>query len=118
MVSVVCVHFMDGCVFCLLDIDECESIPCQNGGNCTDGVVSYTCDCIPGHTGDNCETSLLCCFCLLDRLVVTSFLDIGECASDPCHNGGICIDEINAFTCICISGYTGVTCETSMYFVY
>ena len=46
------------------------------------------------------------------------FLDIGECASDPCHNGGICIDEINAFTCICISGYTGVTCETSMCFVY
>ena len=42
---------------CLLDIDECVSIPCQNGGNCTDGIAEYTCECIPGHTGDNCETS-------------------------------------------------------------
>ena len=42
---------------CLLDIDECVSIPCQNGGNCTDGIAGYTCECIPGHTGDNCETS-------------------------------------------------------------
>ena len=45
------------CLINLVDIDECESIPCQNGGNCTDGIARYTCDCIPGHTGENCETS-------------------------------------------------------------
>ena len=43
---------------CLLDIDECESTPCQNGGNCSDGIDGYRCNCIPGHTGYNCETSL------------------------------------------------------------
>ena len=42
-----------------------------------------------------------------------SFSDIGECVSDPCQNGGTCLDEINAFTCICIGGYTGDVCETS-----
>ena len=45
--------------------------------------------------------------------MILTFLDIGECSSDPCQNGGTCIDEINAFTCICISGYTGDVCETS-----
>ena len=37
------------------DIDECASSPCQNGGTCIDGINSYTCNCVPGHTGDNCE---------------------------------------------------------------
>ena len=47
------------CLINLVDIDECESFPCQNGGNCTDSIAGYSCDCIPGHTGENCETSLL-----------------------------------------------------------
>ena len=45
--------------------------------------------------------------------MILTFLDIGECLSDPCQNGGTCIDEINAFTCVCINGYTGYVCETS-----
>ena len=40
-----------------LDFDECASSPCQNGGTCSDDIDGYTCMCIPGHTGDNCETS-------------------------------------------------------------
>ena len=39
----------------LKDIDECASNPCQNGGTCNDGINAYTCDCVPGHAGDNCE---------------------------------------------------------------
>ena len=49
-----------------------------------------------------------------------SMLDIGECLSNPCQNGGTCLDQVNAFTCICMSGYTGDLCETSKihYVVY
>ena len=37
------------------DIDECASSPCQNGGTCIDALNAYTCNCIPGYEGDNCE---------------------------------------------------------------
>ena len=40
----------------LSDVDECSSGPCQNGGTCADGVNSYTCSCVAGYTGMNCET--------------------------------------------------------------
>lgn len=34
-----------------------------------------------------------------------------ECANSPCQNGGICIDKINEFYCICEAGYNGTLCE-------
>ena len=45
-------------VTALSDIDECASLPCQNGGTCTDGVNGYTCACAAGFTGSDCETSM------------------------------------------------------------
>ena len=38
-----------------LDIDECASNPCENGGSCSDGIDSYTCDCLDGYDGADCE---------------------------------------------------------------
>uniref|UniRef100_A0A671LZE7 Neurocan core protein n=1 Tax=Sinocyclocheilus anshuiensis TaxID=1608454 RepID=A0A671LZE7_9TELE len=32
-------------------------------------------------------------------------------ASNPCQNGGTCIDEINSFVCLCLPSYGGATCE-------
>ena len=46
-------------IFFLLDVDECASSPCQNGGTCVDVVNAYTCNCVPGYTGDNCDTGNL-----------------------------------------------------------
>ncbi len=37
-------------------VDECMSEPCENGGSCSDGVNNYTCSCLPGYTGANCDT--------------------------------------------------------------
>ena len=48
--------------FCcvLLDIDECASSPCVNGGGvCVDGVNRYTCNCNSGRTGVHCELGKL-----------------------------------------------------------
>jgi hypothetical protein len=37
------------------NLNECNSFPCLNGGVCTDGDFSYTCDCADGFIGDDCE---------------------------------------------------------------
>ena len=40
-------------------------------------------------------------------------LDIDECASRPCQNGGVCTDKVNDFSCRCTAGFTGKRCEIS-----
>lgn len=37
---------------CEVDIDECDSAPCQNGGLCKDGMGEFQCQCKPGFLGD------------------------------------------------------------------
>ncbi len=39
------------------------------------------------------------------------YIDIDECVSIPCQNGGKCIDLVNAFQCSCMSGYSGNNCQ-------
>ena len=38
-----------------IDIDECQSSPCVNGGKCNDLVNGYTCQCLNGTLGRHCE---------------------------------------------------------------
>ena len=38
-----------------VNIDECAPEPCQNGGVCVDGIAAYTCNCVAGYVGENCE---------------------------------------------------------------
>lgn len=52
-------------------IDQCVEVPCNNGATCIDGVGDYTCLCVPGFTGRQCETGI----CTL-RLLVPGFLEI------------------------------------------
>ncbi|XP_072912071.1 fibulin-7 isoform X3 [Hemitrygon akajei] len=37
--------------------------------------------------------------------------EINECTSNPCQNGGTCVDAVNRYTCICPSLWTGSHCE-------
>ena len=41
--------------FCIIDINECASFPCQNYGICMDQVNGYNFACAPGYAGSNCE---------------------------------------------------------------
>ena len=75
---------------------------CQNAGTCTDGVDSFTCNCLAGYTGTNCET------------------DIDECNPDPCQNYAQCTQTTdgvtlapNSYHCACDQGYSGTHCETA-----
>lgn len=42
------------------------------------------------------------------------FVDINECAGDPCENDGTCNDIINGYYCTCVNGFTGLSCETGI----
>ncbi|KXJ18052.1 Fibropellin-1 [Exaiptasia diaphana] len=75
--------------------DDCVPNPCTNG-KCIDGVNSYTCECIPGYAGKNCQT------------------DVDECAKKPCQNGAKCIDGVNAYKCECAPGFNGKNCENNV----
>lgn len=37
--------------------------------------------------------------------------DINECLSNPCQNGGDCINNNGSFTCMCADKWTGVLCN-------
>ena len=39
----------------IVDIDECESNPCQNGGTCLDGEDGFMCECPEGFEGQLCD---------------------------------------------------------------
>ena len=47
----------------------------------------------------------------LIAILTSVFVDIDECATSPCQNGGSCNDQINGYTCNCTSQYFGTNCE-------
>lgn len=38
------------------------------------------------------------------------------CLSDPCHNGGSCLETSTGFECVCAPGWAGPTCTDSKSF--
>ena len=44
-------------LFTFLDINDCDPNPCQNNGECVDGMATYTCNCPFKVYGPNCEIS-------------------------------------------------------------
>ncbi|XP_053960263.1 protein eyes shut isoform X3 [Anastrepha ludens] len=75
----------------------CLSNPCVFGV-CIDGLnsSSYSCYCIDGYTGIQCQTNW------------------DECWSGPCQNGGTCIDGVAYYNCTCPDGFTGINCEENV----
>ena len=46
-------------LFVSLDVDECKKLdPCKNGATCNNLDGTYSCACVPGYEGMNCETGM------------------------------------------------------------
>lgn len=48
------------------------------------------------------------------RLSCRCEMEINECESNPCRNGGSCLDRFNMFVCECPPGYSGPICDTNV----
>ena len=40
-------------------MNDCEEENCKNGGQCIDGVDSYSCNCANGYTGFHCDSGMI-----------------------------------------------------------
>ncbi|KAJ8279108.1 hypothetical protein COCON_G00061740 [Conger conger] len=78
--------------------NEQKNYTCFNGGNCSE--TSMMCDCMSGFTGHRCE------------------LELDECKSNPCLNGGYCRNLVNKFQCVCDMSFAGEVCQVDVSDIY
>lgn len=57
---------------CDQDINECLAHPCQFGGNCTNTIGGYICNCTESQYGQNCEHQLNFQELFLDSVIINS----------------------------------------------
>lgn len=110
--------------FCEINIDDCEKEPCGVLSICKDTLNGYNCFCAPGFIG---KWKLSWSYSLWVKVAfysqkqfvnMQSFfyiflgnnceIEVNECLSQPCRNGGSCVDELNSFSCQCPPGITGI----------
>ena len=68
-------------------------MPCQNNGSCESvAPVGYNCLCKYGYTSSDCSIA------------------ISFCGSNPCANGGLCVNNGNSggYACQCLPGWSGL----------
>ena len=108
---------------CETNINECSPNPCENEGNCIDGINNFSCNCANLWMGRTCNTCLLTCVngnqssdcseceCFQGYTGTNCSMDINECLPNPCLNSGTCTDMINDYACNCTNEWGGRNCS-------
>uniref|UniRef100_A0A8C5I512 Delta-like protein n=1 Tax=Gouania willdenowi TaxID=441366 RepID=A0A8C5I512_GOUWI len=89
--------------------DHCRTTTCKGGeryissnvcgphGRCrSQAGGQFSCECQEGFRGTYCHEN------------------INDCESNPCDNGGTCIDKVSVYQCICGDGWEGDHCEINI----
>ena len=117
---------------CDVDVNECDSTPCQNGAVCsessTDSTVSfhtYKCSCLSGFANGDCAGFFPEWYdeqCTVTESSSNSLwsgncdVDIDECLSNPCQNGASCNAtlltgvDVETYKCTCLAGFASGVC--------
>ncbi|KAF3842281.1 hypothetical protein F7725_024232 [Dissostichus mawsoni] len=70
---------------------------CGPHGRCrSQAAGQFSCECQEGFRGTYCHEN------------------INDCESNPCLNGGTCIDKVSVYQCICGDGWEGDHCEINI----
>ncbi len=72
-----------------MEINYCDSNPCQNGAMCINKMDGFECVCLAEYDGFLCQH------------------DRDSCTFSPCGMNGNCIDTLTEYMCDCHIGYTG-----------
>jgi len=115
----------------LTSYSPCTSTPCVNAGTCTASGYTYSCACVAGWSGVNCQIEInqctlyspcqngatcnelvnnYTCSCIAGWTDRNCSTEINNCAVNPCLNGGSCNNLVNSYTCSCVEGWIGSTC--------
>ncbi|KAK7912470.1 hypothetical protein WMY93_012681 [Mugilogobius chulae] len=97
----ICADGFGGDTCNLTENGPCSPNPCQNDGTCEvlaptrrgDVFNEYICRCQLGFEGVHCQ------------------INVNDCATKPCKNGGLCRDLDGDYTCQCSSPYVGKQCQ-------
>ncbi|KAK2174315.1 hypothetical protein NP493_811g00003 [Ridgeia piscesae] len=117
------------------DVRYCQLNHCQNDGTCEETETGFTCHCLEGFVGKNCQDVYNSCekhncangaLCVADYTLTIGYRcectpgfmgefctkSITKCEDDPCLNGGTCTDkQPGDFTCRCLKDVAGRFCE-------
>lgn len=66
----------------------------------------------------SCEGVPIEVLLIIQGVYCFSALDVDECLSSVCANGGRCINTIGGFYCTCTAYFMGTHCETRMDSIY
>ncbi|KTG32146.1 hypothetical protein cypCar_00022222 [Cyprinus carpio] len=104
--------------------DHCKTTPCQVIDSCTITVASNSSDGGVRHINSNvCGSRGHCisqpggnftCTCELGFTGTYCHENVNDCVSNPCQNGGTCIDGISSFQCFCPDGWEGDLCNLNV----
>ncbi|KAM7401046.1 hypothetical protein PAMA_005309 [Pampus argenteus] len=94
---------------CETEVDLCANSNCSSGATCLKGFQSYVCVCPQNLTGQYCDEKIPEIPWYIE--INPCEKDVDECVSDPCMNGGFCVNYVNRFECVCDMNYSGIHCQ-------